>query len=384
MAFSTVLIDMKKKHLVIPTLCGLLSMGVVTASAAKSDQIDVRKELQSVVIPEMPVKAVELVKKASSSTKAAVALSVIQESAALNPASLISVVSEIAKAEPKLAGDVAVFAATLQPSQLSAITHAVIKSAPNKQKSIVLALAQAFPMDMPKMAAAAHLALPADQGADVFATIIEAYPGLKPALTPGTEVSNLDILRQMLANNPITVTVSILETSLQVVATQVVAIQNSLRAQLTKSAAEGGGGLSPTAVNAALNFSAIAKKILEGKISIPSNNPTQAELDIINGQINSELEAEITEATVLTEAEVIKEQNPGISDEDLRTQSVAAATPKVEGVKTSASEADPSGDVLQDPKFVTAKDTASQSTALVGAGQTVTLTDDTIREYSNP
>lgn len=346
---------MKKKTTILRAiLCGILTLGTAGTFAAQLEQTDVRKALQSVVLPEMPVKAAELVKKAPASQRLAVALAVTQQAIALNPSSTASVVSEVCKAEPSFAGEVAVIAASLQPKSLASITHAAIKGAPSKHKQIVIALSRANPMEFPKVAGAAQMALPAEQRIDVFHSLAEAFPGLKPMLD-----DKMPTLQQMFANSGVIIQVSVVEASLEVVKRQVEVI----RAQITKIMTD--TGIDPSIANKQVSFAAVAKKILSGAIKV--SDGTQGNAADVNADIRAAFQTEIEVAAQEQEVE-----NPTFDAQQAITEA-----------DTALAVSDIGTQVANDPGFQTAIVSASEATSIVSAGQSVVLDVNDIRKYSS-
>lgn len=357
-------IDMKMKNLVPRAiLCSILTLGATSAFAAQSENLDVRGALRSVVLPEMPVKAAVLVSQAQVSQRLVIALSVVQEANALNPASLVSVVSEICKAEPRVAGDVAVLAASLQPKNLAAITHAAIKSVPEKHNQIVMALSKAYPTELSKMAGAAQLALPAEQRIDVFTSMTEALPGLKSVI----DVKNMDILRQMFANGGTTINVSVVEAALSVVASQATLIRNALIQSLVSS------GIDLSIAQEVFSFQAVANKILNQTIPIgeTGGNDNSAAIETaVAGAFTSEIANATTQ-------QVIKD-NP----EAGATEREALVAAKIDTTTSAVTNADTGSKVTTNVTFQQTKTTAGQSTSIVTTANSVTLTESDLRTYS--
>lgn len=344
---------MKKKSTVLRAiLCGILTLGTAGTFAAQLEQTDVRKALQSVVLPEMPVKAAELVKRAPASQRLAIALAVTQQAIALNPSLTVSVVSEVSRAEPSVAGDVAVIAASLQPKNLAAITHAAIKGAPSKHKQIVIALSRANPTEFPKIAGAAQMALPAEQRINVFHSLAEALPGLRPMLD-----EKMPTLQQMFANSGVTINVTVVEAALEVVAKQAALIRAEI-IQIMKN-----NGISEEIANKQVSFAAVAKKILERTIPIVDANGDNAQT--VTDQVAGAFTAEIQAA--------VNAQNEENGNTDLNTSAITSAV----GNTTLGST------ISNNPGFQNAQASAGQSTSIVTSGNTIILTDDDVREYSS-
>jgi hypothetical protein len=163
-------------------LCSILSVGMASSALAATDQVElvrhIRASLSSVVLPEMAAQAAQLVKDANKSEKLATAIAVTQQAIQINPALSITVVSEISKAEPKVAAEVALAAARIQPNYITSIAKAAVEAAPSQTSQIVFELCREYPNKFNLvMASAANAA--ADSQRQVWEGVTQALPGVK-------------------------------------------------------------------------------------------------------------------------------------------------------------------------------------------------------------
>ena len=129
---------MKLKKL---TTLGALLVAVATltvnSSALTTIQIkQIKSEVLSVPVPEMPAKAAELVKAADKKDRQAVALTAVRAVVAKHRAAAPLVVAAVAKVAPELAPVVAAAGAELAPEQSGSILTASVAAAPS-QASVI-------------------------------------------------------------------------------------------------------------------------------------------------------------------------------------------------------------------------------------------------------
>lgn len=129
---------MKLKKL---TTLGALLVAVATltvnSSALTTIQIQqIKDEVLSVPVPEMPAKAAELVEAAKKKDRQAVALTAVRAVVAKHRAAAPQVVAAIAKVAPELAPVVAKASAEIAPDQAPAIVTASVAAAPAQAATI--------------------------------------------------------------------------------------------------------------------------------------------------------------------------------------------------------------------------------------------------------
>lgn len=105
---------------------------------------DVDKALASVSLPELPVRAAQLVREAKPKDRETVALAAVDFTARTYPTTLPSLVNSVARALPESAAAVAAAAVKLVPEEGSYISRAAISAAPGFGEQINRAVAAVY------------------------------------------------------------------------------------------------------------------------------------------------------------------------------------------------------------------------------------------------
>ena len=138
---------MKRNKLttLVASLIGVATL-TVTSSALTTIQIkNIRSEVLSVPLPEMPAKAAELVSIAQKKDRQATALTAIRAIVAKHRAAAPLVVSAISRVAPELAPAVAAASVELAPEQAAPVATAAIAAAPAQSVSIRDVVVKAAP-----------------------------------------------------------------------------------------------------------------------------------------------------------------------------------------------------------------------------------------------
>lgn len=197
---------MDMKQLLICALslsCLTSSMPVWAKDATTSTQY--QKALSSVAIPELPVKAAELVKQAKSDDWVITTVAVTKTAIAINPSTAPSVVGAIARSVPDMASVAAGTAAAELPKQAAAIAKAAAAAAPSKAGKIVAAVCKAAPKDYRAVAIAVTQTVPGS-AKEVLAAVTSAIPELKSGVAAalaaysGDSISVATVLDQATAS----------------------------------------------------------------------------------------------------------------------------------------------------------------------------------------
>lgn len=118
----------------------------VTSSALTTIQIkNIKSEVLSVPVPEMPAKAAELVSIAKKKDRQATALTAVRAIVAKHRAAAPLVVSAISKVAPELAPVVAAASVEIAPEQAVTVATAAIAAAPAQSVSIRDVVVKAAP-----------------------------------------------------------------------------------------------------------------------------------------------------------------------------------------------------------------------------------------------
>jgi len=102
----------------------------------------VKKSLNSVPVPELPAKAVELVTQAAKEDREAVAVTAVRAAIRKSRSSAPLVVSAVSKAAPEVAAPVSRAAAEMEAAQADTIAFAAVGAAPNAKSEIVSSVRQ--------------------------------------------------------------------------------------------------------------------------------------------------------------------------------------------------------------------------------------------------
>ena len=148
---------MKKHYSNIRVVALTLLAGLVlnVAVAGKSPQLDsIKKELRAGTTAEMPAKAAQIVKQATSDAAVSTTECVVTAVTEIRPAAVVSVVSAIARQNPEMASVAAAKAAALQPKEAAAIARAAAGAAPEQVAKIVYAVCKAVPTRYSQVAVA--------------------------------------------------------------------------------------------------------------------------------------------------------------------------------------------------------------------------------------
>lgn len=114
-----------------------VAMLTVNSSALTTIQIkNIKNEVLSVPVPEMPAKAAELVKRAEKKDRQATALTAVRAVVAKHRAAAPLVVSAIAKVAPELTPVVAKASAEIAPDQTPSIVAAAVSAAPAEANTV--------------------------------------------------------------------------------------------------------------------------------------------------------------------------------------------------------------------------------------------------------
>ena len=124
-----------------------LAISITSASALTSNQVqEIKKQVLSVPVPEMPAKAAEVVSSAKAKDRQAVAVTAVRAVVMKHRAAAPLVISAISKAAPELAPVVAGVAAELVVDQSTAIVAAAAAAAPAQATEIRQAVPAATPI----------------------------------------------------------------------------------------------------------------------------------------------------------------------------------------------------------------------------------------------
>jgi hypothetical protein len=308
---------MKRRALRI-LLCAAIAGGITCSSLATSENaavtLNIKTALQSVVMPELPVKAASLVTQAKRSDKVATAVIAVREAIRISPALSVSIVSAVSKAEPRVAPEAALIAAGLQPENITAITKAAVVAAPKQVAKIVATLARTYPMSFDKIAIAATMGSP--EAADiVWTSLTTALPGLKTLAD-----QNLTRFERASAASPVTVTVTVSRITLNQVTAAVEALQAYLLATYTQSDLDAAGVPS--------SFQALATAILTGQIGVSTATEGANTVPVVTPG-----------ATFNSLATVTTKQGTTVADPGAAAKSSAESNPNVQSSATNSKNA---------------------------------------------
>jgi hypothetical protein len=141
----------------------------------------------------MPVKAADLLTKASLTDKQSVAVAAVKASIKLNPSVTTEVVSSLAAANPESAPAVAVAAVTLQHKQIGMITKSAVAAAPKQAVQIVVALIKEFPKDYGVITIAATEGAPSATH-EILASVAKFVPAMKAVVQNDSNSSDVAVL----------------------------------------------------------------------------------------------------------------------------------------------------------------------------------------------
>jgi hypothetical protein len=144
----------RKKLTTLAALIVALATLTVNSNALTTIQIkNIRTEVLSVPVPEMPAKAAELVKLALKKDRQATALTAMRAIVSKHRAAAPLVVSAISKVAPDLAPAVAAAGAEIAPEQAPTIASAAVAAAPAQAVSIQDVVVKAVPTQAPAVVA---------------------------------------------------------------------------------------------------------------------------------------------------------------------------------------------------------------------------------------
>jgi hypothetical protein len=169
---------MKNKIISLISGVSLVSGLAVGPAVFASNTADVANALTGLTAVQIPVKAADLLTKASLTEKQNVAVAAVKAAIKLNPSVTTEVVSSLATANPETAPAVAVAAVTLQHKQIGMITKAATVAAPKQAVQIVAALLKEFPKDYGVIAIAATEGAPSATR-EILAVVAKAVPSMQ-------------------------------------------------------------------------------------------------------------------------------------------------------------------------------------------------------------
>jgi hypothetical protein len=123
----------RNKLTMLGALLVAVAMLTVNSSALTTIQIkNIKSEVLSVPVPEMPAKAAELVQRANKKDRQATALTAVRAVVAKHRAAAPLVVAAIAKVAPELTPVVAKASVEIAPDQSASVLTAALKAAPEQ------------------------------------------------------------------------------------------------------------------------------------------------------------------------------------------------------------------------------------------------------------
>jgi len=188
---------MKRNKLttLVASLIGVATL-TVTSSALTTIQIkNIKSEVLSVPVPEMPAKAAELVSAAQKKDRQATALTAVRAIVAKHRAAAPLVVSAISRVAPELAPAVAAASVEIAPEQAATVATAAIAAAPAQSVSIRDVVVKAAPSQAANVANATTTATrgsaspPPSGGGTVTGSTTPINGGAFPSTAP-TPVSD--------------------------------------------------------------------------------------------------------------------------------------------------------------------------------------------------
>jgi hypothetical protein len=184
---------MKNKIVSLISGLSLVSGLAVGPAAFASTTTDVNQALTGLTAVQIPVKAADLLTKASLNDKQSVAVAAVKAAIKLNPSVTTEVVSSLATANPESAPAVAVAAVTLQHKQIGMITKSAAAAAPKQAVQIVSALIKEFPKDYGVITIAATEGAPSATR-EILAVVAKAVPAMKALVKNDSSSSDVAVL----------------------------------------------------------------------------------------------------------------------------------------------------------------------------------------------
>ena len=130
---------------------------------------------------ELPVKAAELISKATAKQRPQTTLDTVKAAVALNPAAAPAIIGSIAQAVPEMAPVAAATAASLVPDQAAVIARVAAAAAPAQAGQIVQAICRVLPKRYKEVANAVAEVVPS-QKKEILTAVSTAIPALKAPL----------------------------------------------------------------------------------------------------------------------------------------------------------------------------------------------------------
>jgi hypothetical protein len=199
----------RKKLTTLAALIVALATLTVNSNALTTIQIkNIKTEVLSVPVPEMPAKAAELVTLALKKDRQATALTAVRAIVAKHRAAAPLVVSAISKVAPDLAPAVAAAGAEIAPEQAPTIASAAVAAAPAQAVSIQDIVGKAAPAQSAAVVASVTRTSTrgsAQQGVPTGGTVTitdTAINGQPFPTTPPTPVGNPTVIYNQPAPQP--------------------------------------------------------------------------------------------------------------------------------------------------------------------------------------